>query len=476
MKAITAIALIAALAAAVPAAHAAFPGKNGRIAFERDLDECFNERINIYSVNPFDAMPYDFTIEKRRQASWAPDGARLAYYQDGTIANSKFDGTMFQAFSATLFDEDPTWSPDGTRLAWTGYDTVTSHIWAGDPDGGNAVQLTSGPAGDFEPTWSPDGSKIAFTSGRDGDLEIFTMNADGSGLMQVTSNVATDESPNWSPDGDRLAFARSLDIWTMRPDGTDPQQLTTGTTGDRAPAWSPDGAQIAFDRNGDIWTMTASGANPENLTPNSTFYCDTNPDWQPLPVNAYPRPRGASPMYLSLVPAYEPCAAPNTAHGAPLSFGSCAPPTQSSSQLMVGTKSVSSAVIAAKSGNPATTADEADVRLFVNVRDVRRRSDLSDFPGTLEGRLGLRITDRDNTPHPGGPGAGTVTEVPFPFAVPCAVTADATLGSSCAVHTTADAVLAGTAREGGKAIWALSQFEVRDTAGAPFLVQGLFVP
>jgi hypothetical protein len=202
----------------------------------------------------------------------------------------------------------------------------------------------------------------------------------------------------------------------------------------------------------------------------------SDPDWQPIPVNAYPRPRGASPMYLSLVPAYKECTAPNTTHGAPLSFGSCAPPVQASSELTVGTRSISSAVIAARAGNPSTPADEAEVRLNVNIRDVRVRSDQSDYDGLLEGRLALRITDRRNTPHPGGPGAGTVEDLVFPFDVPCVVTAEADRGSTCAVNTTVDAVLPGTVTEERRSVWELGRFEVRDEGGTRFLVQGLFVP
>ena len=53
-----------------------------------------------------------------------------------------------------------------------------------------------------------------------------------------------------------------------------------------------------------------------------------SPDWQPIPINAYPRPAGAYPMRASLVPAYEPCISPNRTHGPPLGFGSCSPPAQ----------------------------------------------------------------------------------------------------------------------------------------------------
>ena len=54
-------------------------------------------------------------------------------------------------------------------------------------------------------------------------------------------------------------------------------------------------------------------------------------------AGGYPRPKGATPVHVPLVPALAPCASPNRTHGPPLAFGSCAPPVQSSGHLTVGT-------------------------------------------------------------------------------------------------------------------------------------------
>jgi hypothetical protein len=57
-----------------------------------------------------------------------------------------------------------------------------------------------------------------------------------------------------------------------------------------------------------------------------------------VPAQAiHPRPKGASPMRLSLVPTYNQCTAPNRTHGPPLAFPSCNPPAQTSAQATVGT-------------------------------------------------------------------------------------------------------------------------------------------
>ncbi len=135
-------------------------------------------------------------------------------------------------------------------------------------------------------------------------------------------------------------------------------------------------------------------------------------------------------------------------------------------------------------GDPATGADEADVAVVVNVTDVRRRSGLGDYTGELGLRLPLRITDRDNGGTP-STDHGTVQDTTFDVRVTCAATGSTSVGSTCAVSTTVDAVVPGAANEGERAIWALDRVQVLDggrgrhrlhVAQHAFAVQGIFVP
>src|SRR5437667_8063465 len=50
----------------------------------------------------------------------------------------------------------------------------------------------------------------------------------------------------------------------------------------------------------------------------------------------HPRPKGATPLRVSTVPAFKQCTAPNRTHGLPLGFPSCNPPVQTSNYLTVG--------------------------------------------------------------------------------------------------------------------------------------------
>jgi FG-GAP-like repeat/FG-GAP repeat len=208
----------------------------------------------------------------------------------------------------------------------------------------------------------------------------------------------------------------------------------------------------------------------------------------------YPRPKGASPLRVSLVPAYSQCTAPNRTHGSPLAFPSCASPSQTSGYLTVGTpdsngkgaNAIGYVRFAVVVGNLSTPSDEADVRLKISFSDVRRKSDLSDYSGEVELRTDLRITDKENAPNPGGPGPGTVQDTTLTAPVFCTPTSSATIGSTCALQTTVDALYPGTLKEGKRAIWQLDQVRVFDggsddlasTTGdnTPFATQGVFVP
>jgi hypothetical protein len=206
----------------------------------------------------------------------------------------------------------------------------------------------------------------------------------------------------------------------------------------------------------------------------------------------YPRPGGATPMHVPLAPAYVACSNPNRTHGAPLARPSCSPPVPASHHVTVGTadangrptSSVGSIRFTVIVGDPSTPADEADVQLRVSLGDVRKSGDLSDYTGALQANPTLRITDAYNGPSLTVP--ATTTDIPFPFTVPCSATAGPPdVGASCAVTTTADAVLPGSVKEGKRAIWRLGQVEVLD-GGADgdaatadntvFARQAIFVP
>jgi hypothetical protein len=211
-----------------------------------------------------------------------------------------------------------------------------------------------------------------------------------------------------------------------------------------------------------------------------------------LPWPSYPRPKGATPIIASLVPAYQQCALSNRTHGAPLGYASCIPARQTSSQLTVGTpdangrgaNSIGFVTLKAIVGNPATASDEADLQIATTIKDVRRSSDLSDYTGQLSTVLDVRLTDRVTGAN--SDLAETVQDFPFTANVPCVATAVTTIGSNCMLTTTADSVLPGAVPEAKRSVWALDNVKVYDSGldgnvsttgdNTLFETQGLFVP
>ncbi len=480
-------------------ASAAFPGANGEIAFSDTRDG----NSEIYSINPDGSGATRLTNDPGIDVwpAWSPDGQKIVFNRYAPAAEiivMNADGTGQTPLGSGF---EPSWSPDGTKIVFVAVGECSGGdggVYTMNPDGTGRAFLACGPPGvgedgESDPVWSPDGGLIAF--GADlADFDIFTVRADGTNRTNLTNSPNEgDRDPNWSPNAARIAWGSGEftvpDIWSMNRDGSNKTNLTNDAADDREPAYSPDGTKIAFfssrSQTG-LHIMDATGGPPTFLTTGES------PDWQPIPINASPRPRGATPMRISLVPAYKQCSSPNGTHGAPLAFPSCNPPALTSQYLTVGTpdangkRTTMEASILLKTvvGNPFTPADEADVRITARVNNVFNQ-DLTDYTGGLLARLPLQITDRRNAPSPGGPGAATMFEIPFPFTIGCTADPDPQVGSDCAASTTADALVPGAITEGDRAVWQIGKAEVYDggSDGNPttadntlYATQGVFVP
>jgi outer membrane protein assembly factor BamB len=210
----------------------------------------------------------------------------------------------------------------------------------------------------------------------------------------------------------------------------------------------------------------------------------------------YPRPRGATPFRVPLVPAYAPCGSPGSTHGAPLAYPSCKPPAQASSVLTVGTSDANGASEnALGSVLLSVNTRSPDVAIDVATTDVRCKLPSSttcgsandaagpDYSGQLRASINVRLTDKLNGPGLSEP--ATVEDFPFVANVACTPTADPTIGSRCAISTTANALAAGSVNAGMRAVWQMEPVQIYD--GGPdgnastanntlFEDQGVFIP
>ena len=218
----------------------------------------------------------------------------------------------------------------------------------------------------------------------------------------------------------------------------------------------------------------------------------------------HPRPKGATPLRVSLVPAYNACTTPNRTHGPPLAFPSCNPPVQSSQSITVGTPDANGApanmtgfvkldVVVGAVGPP----DDSDVNITANISDVRCKAgttacgnanaaDGADYTGQVQGNATIRITDHYNAVAPGGgTDAATVVDIPFPVPAQCANTASTAEGGLCTANTSANATVPGAVKDAKRANVEVGQITITDggpdgqngtTPNTLAFVQGIFIP
>jgi WD40-like Beta Propeller Repeat len=439
-------------------------------------------------------------------------GTAFQSNRDGNFeiySSTEYGGNQTRLTNNTAFDGHPRWSPDGTKIAFQSDRDGNFEIYTMNADGSGQTRITNNPAFDEIPAWSPDGTKIVFDSGRDDPHgEIYTMNADGSNVTRLTNDPGYDFASNWSPDGSKIAWQSSriggqYDIYTMNPDGTSQTRITTSPATDEWPNWSISGT-LYYDSNAtgdfDIYTTSGGGtqqagdqqapAPPSYLhTGYATTYqqtvggdsdiyigsssptaivtgpaLDQFPDRQAVPIN-HVRPRGATPLYLPLVPAYKSCSATNSLHRPSIGgINDCVPPQIESSYLTVGTPDVNGAgakFIGSVRIDAHTTSPE-DGLIKVSTTDVRcvatgggcAGGPLADYTDDLRFDAVFRLTDKGNY---GGRTSGTSRELPMNFSVPCTSTPSTTIGSTCSITTSINTVYGVSAvTDGLGAIWQLT--------------------
>jgi Tol biopolymer transport system component len=293
--------LLLALGSSPAPSWAAFPGGNGRIAFQGETVAGDHTQSDIYTVGRDGTGVRRLADTPNRDElgpAWSPNGSRLAFWRTaapfgtGSLWVMNADGSGKRQLTFGVDARDPAWNPAGNRLVYDqvlGGDLYTLRV----SDGLDRRRLTSGAALDFEPAWSPGGRRVAFTRGTAaGDPgDIFLVDVVTGQVQRVTSSPAFDHQVAWAPGAGRLVFQRDFDqssaIFTVRPDGTGLARLTSGAHFDIAPAWAPDGTEILFgsDRLSllhELWTMHRDGTDQRRLLGNPTAALGF-PDWQPVP-------------------------------------------------------------------------------------------------------------------------------------------------------------------------------------------------
>jgi TolB protein len=320
------LALLAVGALALSAssvASAAFPGRNGRIAYEGaepggPTPLGVVPAVGVYTIRPDGTgrrwilrdqpiSPY-LLSPTYTEPAYAPRGARIAFVRStssalgpdrliGSIWIARSDGShRRELVSAGPYGSvsSPQWAPDGRAI-----------VFFRDPCGAyNQGDYLICPPDVFRPSqsglfvyrrgrirllthngelaaWSPTGRRIAFVS----EGELYVIRPDASGRRRIF-NKRFVGSVDWSPDGRRLliGYHRPSAGWrvaTIRPDGRGFRRLSRG----QHPAYSPDGRQIVFEHSGFLMTMRADATRQRRIRLPSGKAIDHfgRAAWQPLP-------------------------------------------------------------------------------------------------------------------------------------------------------------------------------------------------
>lgn len=234
------------------AVRSAYPGRNGLIAFNRQV----GKETDIAVVAP-DRTGFRVLIRNAYHPAWSPDGHLLAF----------------------------------TRQSSTG----DTDIWIANADGSGEHQLSSPDTDEAAASWSPDGRQLVVEVSPHGQPndELYIENTDGSERVQLThataaNSVDSPSSPKWSPTGQAILFEEADNLYLIQPGGRDPSLLVDDGTAIN-PDWSPDGTHVVFDAAGrggrygswdDIYKFAVDGkSRARDLT--DTIDYDGNAAWSP---------------------------------------------------------------------------------------------------------------------------------------------------------------------------------------------------
>jgi Tol biopolymer transport system component len=303
--------LVAAVAATsllalVPAAHAAFPGRNGFIAYVHSsyategeegegpgtavrslmVGRLFaSERFTLRSCTTVDDVPQDSACPGSYDSpAYSPSGDSLLVDAGEQLALLESDGSTFRLLpQQTANDGAPAWAPDGRRFVFTGVPegSAAPDLYVYDLARRRSRRLTSG--GGATPAWSSRNRIVYVAKGR-----LALINPDGSGRRPLTRKNGL--APNWSPHGTKVAFIRKGRLYVIGADGDGLRRVGGRRFSFEATdvTWSPDGRYFAYHDFEDGITIVGAGGRRDyefelGQYSSGGSFDSYAPDWHPLP-------------------------------------------------------------------------------------------------------------------------------------------------------------------------------------------------
>ena len=289
-------------------------------------------------ILPLGGVPRRLGDVLGRDATWSPNGLKIAYANGHELFACRADGTEIQKLvTARGQVRWPRWSPAGSVLRFTVGDPpeLTSieevsvvggrpHAllpgWKDDhccgswtPDGeyyvfqstsssrtdiwalrertglfrkgsGEPLQLTAGPMDFRSPVSSIDGKKL-FAIGEQRRGELLRFESKSGQFVPYLGGISV-QDVDVSKDGQWLAYVSYPEgvLWRSRKDGSQRLQLSAIPMQASLPRWSPDGKRIAFSAAisggpDKIYLVAADGGRPAQITKGN--HNETDPTWSP---------------------------------------------------------------------------------------------------------------------------------------------------------------------------------------------------
>ncbi|HEX7332262.1 MAG TPA: S41 family peptidase [Pyrinomonadaceae bacterium] len=262
------------------------------VMFSSNRGEDFMPQL--YLVSTEGGMPWKAGTDMGVQASYSPDGKRLAYNQKAQAYWRKFYRGSFQSdimvmdVAAKKFtqitdfdglDSWPMWGHDGHIYFVSDRDgNGLTNIWRVSDNGGKADKVTTFKSGDIRwPAISADGRVIVFEH----DFGIWKLDVNSKRVAPITLNIEAETQENMSefqsfnsqaddydlaPSSRRIAFSIHGEIFTAPVEEGDLKQVTDGPARDRGVSYSPDGKWISYvsDKSGreELYVVPVDGSAP----------------------------------------------------------------------------------------------------------------------------------------------------------------------------------------------------------------------
>ncbi len=199
----------------------------------------------------------------------SPDGKSLALGLRGDIWTLKSEGGDAERITRSeATEDDATWAPDGNRLAYTSTRNGNLDVYVVDLKTKREQQASADVADEDSVAWSPDGLSLAYvrSGGSSPGLYVLPTPSDGTidaaKAVQVVAGAGVG-SYDWSPDGKWLAYSKrdntsTTDIWIVPRVGGTPVNITKFPGFNADPHWTRDGKYLIFTASRGV-AATATG-------------------------------------------------------------------------------------------------------------------------------------------------------------------------------------------------------------------------